>query len=319
MKKKRHFLDFRKVRTYPIRERKSKNKVKEQNKDFALSGISFREFFDAWSSLASGEKFGKVVDAVITSAKGKRPVIFCLSSQVIELGLGALIIPLLEKQIITGIALTGAGAINDFEVALIGETGEEQSGFEDGTMGMVEETGRIMNETIVAGAQQGLGIGQAIGERILKDDFPYRDYSILAKGIELGIPVTVHIAIGTDVMQQHPVTDGAALGESGYLDFQIFTNLISQLGQGGIVLNFGSETILKDVFSRAVTIVRNLGFKAKNFITVDFDNVQSGTSELQSNLSGDNYVIPGDQSLIIPLLVQALVEYWETSNAVFKD
>lgn len=317
MSNKGERLNFHKIHTYPIRERENKVKIAEFAKGILKKGIGFKEYLEGLPNILAGKNFRAIAKAVVTSRRRGRPVIFCLGAHVINCGLSPVIISLMEKQIITAVVLNGAGGIHDFEVALIGETSEDIiSGLEDGTYGMVEETGRMMNETLLQGAKQGLGAGTALGERILKEDFQHRDYSILAKGIELGIPVTVHIAIGADVIHQHPSADGAALGEASFIDFQIFSTQVSQLGDGGVIANFGANAILPEVFQKALTISRNMGYKVKNFITVDFGMVQNDSSYTNMvtrpvSLGGEGYSIIGHHEVVIPMLAQAIVEYWE--------
>ena len=318
MAKKKERLSFHKIHTYPIRERENKVKIVDFAKNIPKKNIGFKEYFERLPNILSGKDFKAVVKAIVNSRlRYGKPVIFCLGAHVIKCGLSPIIISLMEKGIITAVALNGAGSIHDFEIALIGETSEDvASGIEDGTFGMVEETGRLMNETLIQGAKQGLGAGAALGERILKEDFPHRDYSILARGIELGVPVTVHIAIGTDVIHQHPAADGSALGEASFVDFQIFSTQVSQLVDGGVIANFGSAVVLPEVFLKALTISRNLGYKIKNFTAVDFDMIRNYRSYANVvtrpvSLSGKGYSIIGYHELMIPMLAQAVTEYWE--------
>ncbi len=314
MNKKKRSLDFHRIRTYPLRERQSKVKISDSQCCLPKTGIGFLPFFEALSHFSAGSRLKQIVQAIITSAKSSRPVLFCLQAGVLESVLGPLLISLMERKIVTGIAITGAGGIADFEIALIGQTGEDEaSGLEDGTLGMVEETAKLMNETIIQGAKQGLGAGQALGEKILRDDFPYRDYSVLARGIEYGIPVTLHMAIGADVIQQHPSTDGAAIGEASYIDFQMFANQISLLGKGGVIVNIGSDPLLNQVFIKALTIARNLGHRVKDFSLVDIDTAGPKKTELSrpENIGGQIYTITAEQEIVVPFLVQAVMDLWQ--------
>lgn len=314
MAKKTERINFNKVRTYPIRERENKVKVGDFSKGLPNKGIGFKSFLNSLPNILAVRDLKGIAEAIAKAKNKEKPVIFSLGAHVIKCGLSPVIINLMESGIVTAVALNGAGSIHDFEIALIGGTSEDvASAIEDGTFGMAEETGQIMNETIISGTKQGLGAGQALGERILKDDLKHREYSILAKGIELGIPVTVHIAIGTDIIHQHPSCDGAALGESSYIDFQIFTTQVSQLGNGGVVCNFGSTVIMPEVFLKALTISRNLGYTVKNFTTADFDMVQhyrpvTNVVKRPVSLGGKGYSIRGHHEIMIPLLAQAVAE-----------
>lgn len=317
MAKKAERLSFNKIKTYPIRERENKVKIADFSKGLPSKGVGFKSFLDGLPDILAGKDLREVAGAIVKARKKDKPVIFSLGGHVIKCGLSPVIISLMEKGVITAIALNGAGSIHDFEIALIGQTSEDvASAIEDGTFGMAEETGRIMNETLIEGVKQGLGAGQALGERILKDDLKFREYSILAKGIEFGVPVTVHIAVGTDIIHQHPSCDGAALGEASYIDFQIFTGQVSQLGNGGVIANFGSIVIMPEVFLKALTISRNLGSPVKNFTAVDFDMVQhyrpiTNVVKRPVSLGGKGYSICGHHEIMIPLLAQAVVEEYE--------
>lgn len=314
MAKKAERLNFNKIRTYPIRERENKVKIEDFSKGLPEKGIGFEVFLKGLPNILAAKDLREVAEGIVKARKKDKPVIFCLGAHVIKCGLNPVIISLMEKEIITAVALNGAGSIHDFEIALIGGTSEDvASSIEDGTFGMAEETGRIMNETFISGVKQGLGAGQALGERILKDDFKFREYSIMAKGIEFGVPVTVHIAIGTDIIHQHPICDGSALGEASYIDFQTFTTQVSQLGNGGFIANFGSTVIIPEVFLKALTIARNLGYPVKNFITADFDMVQhyrpsTNIVKRPVSLGGRGYSIRGHHEIMIPLLAQAVAE-----------
>jgi len=319
MKKKIELVNFSKIKTYPIRERESKVKTGIFSKGLPKKGVDFKSFFHGLPDVLAVKDIKSVVDAIIAAKKNDKPVIFCMGAHVIKCGLSPIIISLMEQGIVSAIALNGAGSIHDFEVAFAGATSEDVgASLEDGTFGMAEETGSIINKSISEGVKQGLGAGQSIGEKILKGDYKYRELSILAKGIELGVPVTVHIAIGTDIIHQHPLCDGAALGEASYTDFKIFTSVVSQLGDGGVIVNFGSAVIMPEVFLKALTICRNLGYQVKGFTTVDFDMIQhyrpsTNIVKRPVSMGGKGYSIRGHHEIMIPLLAQAIVEEHESS------
>lgn len=317
MPKKNERLDFGKIKTYPIRERENKVKIAGFSKNLPEKGVSFGVFLKGLPDFLAVRDFKEVVKAVVNAGKKGKPVIFCLGAHVIKCGLSPVIVSLMEKGVVTMIALNGAGSIHDFEIAYIGGTSEDvANSIEDGTFGMAEETGRMMNEALIKGVSQGLGAGQSLGERILRDDFKYRDYSILAKGIECEVPVTVHIAVGTDIIHQHPACDGAALGEASYIDFQTFATYVSRLGDGGVIVNIGSNVILPEVFLKALTISRNLGYTVKNFTSVDFDMIQHyrptvNVVKRPVSLGGKGYSIRGHHEIMIPLLAQAVIDGME--------
>lgn len=319
MAKKDERLNFHKIRTYPIRERENKVKIAEFSTGIPKKGLTFKEYLEGLPDILVGKDFRTVAKSIVTARKLNKPVIFCLGAHVIKCGLTPVIISLMEKNFVTAVAINGAGSIHDFEIAFIGETSEDVSaGLADGTFGMAEETGRLMNETLAQGVKQGLGAGTSLGERIIKDDFSYREYSILAKGIELGIPVTVHIAVGTDVIHQHPSADGAVLGEASFIDFQTFCMCVKDLGKNGVIVNFGSAAVLPEVFLKALTIARNLGYGVENFVTVDFDMVRNyrpytNVVKRPAGLGSKGYSIIGHHELMIPMLAQAVIEYAESN------
>ena len=192
-----------------------------------------------------------------------------------SVGLSPILIDLMERGIITAMAFNGATSIHDFEIALIGETSEDVGQYlQTGQFGMVEETGRLMNEAICAAADTGNGMGVGLGQKLIQLDAPYNNYSLLATGTRLGIPITVHVAIGTDIIHQHPAADGAATGQTSFTDFRLLTAIVAELGDGGVVLNLGSAVILPEVFLKALTVARNLGNSVTHFATANFDMVQ---------------------------------------------
>lgn len=315
--KKEGRADFSKIRTYPIRERENKVKYTDFAKDLPGKGIKFNSFLDKLPNVLAAKSFKEIVSSIVKARKKDKPVIFSIGAHVIKCGLSPVIISLMKEGIVTAVAMNGAGSIHDFEVALIGGTSEDVvSGLEDGMFGMVEETGKMMNEAIIDGVRQGIGAGKSLAERILREDFKFREYSILANSIEFGIPVTVHIALGTDIIHQHPSCDGAAIGEASYIDFQTFTNEVSHLGNGGVLINFGSAVIMPEVFLKALTIARNLGHNVKNFVTADFDMIGqyrpvNNVLRRPMSLGGRSYSIRGHHEIMIPLLAQAITEEME--------
>ena len=234
----------------------------------------------------------------------------------IKVGLNPIFVAAMRKGILNAVAFNGAGAIHDFELCYQGETSEDvQRGLDDGSFGMVEETGRRMNAALADGVARGLGAGRALGEAALAAQYPNLHLSILATGAELDIPVTTHIAVGTDIIHQHPTTNGAVLGEASYRDFQLFAAVCSQL-EGGVVLNIGSAVIMPEVFLKALTIARNLGHKVERFTTATFDMTRHyrPTENVQrrpTKLGGQGFYLVGHHEIMIPLLFAAITEELE--------
>ncbi|HIE14389.1 TPA: hypothetical protein EYP70_03865, partial [Candidatus Bathyarchaeota archaeon] len=247
-------IDISRVKTYSIKERRKLVKVD----DF----VSPKDPPPPYNN----PELNEIAERIIAARKANRPVIVMIGAHVIKCGLSLLLIDLMKRGFITHIATNGAGSIHDFEIALIGETSEDvATSIEDGSFGMAEETGSIMNEAIQAGVRDGLGYGEAIGRIIAEDNrFKFKYYSILYSGYRLRIPVTVHIAMGTDIIHQHPKCNFGALGWATGEDFKIYVNSISQL-EGGVFLNIGSAVIGPEVFLKALSIVRNLGYKVEKF------------------------------------------------------
>jgi len=305
-------LDFGRIRTYPLRERD--NKVhRNQLARVWKKGGSFAQFIDALPQILIGNDFRAVVNATVTAVRNERPVVIMMGAHPIKCGLNPLFVDLMKRGVISAVALNGAGAIHDFELAMIGETSEDvQRGLDDGSFGMIDETGRLMNQAMADGVKQGIGAGRALGEAIVKAHFAQKELSILNQGVFKNVPVTAHIAIGTDIIHQHPTTDGAVLGEATYLDFQKFAASVAKL-EGGIVFNIGSAVVMPEVFLKALTIARNLGNKVDNFTTVTFDMIRhyrptENVVRRPTARGGRGYYIIGHHELLVPLWAAATVE-----------
>ena len=305
-------LDFDRIRTYPIRERPNKVHLNELARAWKAGG-SLAQFIDSLPRILAGNDFRAVVDATVAAVRQQRPVVVMMGAHTIKCGLNPVFIDLIKRGVISAIAFNGAGAIHDFELAYIGETSEDvQRGLDDGSFGMIDETGRLMNQALAAGVTQGLGAGRALGEAIVTGQFRNRELSILHQGIISQLPVTVHIAIGTDIIHQHPTTDGRVLGEATYLDFQKFASVVAKL-EGGIVLNIGSAVIMPEVFLKALTIARNLGHTVDNFTTATFDMVRhyrptENVVRRPTHKGGHGYYLIGQHELLVPLWAAATLE-----------
>jgi len=253
-------VDFSKIKTYPIAQRKNLVTLKD-----LISPEAPPPPFD-------NPDLREVAERIVEARKNGRPVLWMMGAHVIKSGLSLIVIDLMKRGVITHIASNGAVTIHDFEIALIGETSEDvATSIEDGTFGMAEETGLLMNLAVQQGVRDGLGYGESLGRMIAEDDrFKFKEYSVLYNAYKLGIPFTVHVALGTDIIHQHPRCNFAVLGEATGRDFKTYTATVSQL-EGGVFLNFGSAVIGPEVFLKALSISRNLGFKVEKFTTVNFD------------------------------------------------
>ena len=308
----RRRVDIAKIKTIPLEKRKTKVAAKDFAK-VAKKGESFRRFCESLPNILAADRFRRVVDAIVRARKTDKMVIAMMGAHVIKCGLSPLIIDLMRRGVVKAVALNGAGIIHDTEIAMIGRTSEDVGeGIEDGTFGMVKETATFINNAINLGFDKALGIGESLGGRIVKCKLPNRDLSILAAGYELNIPVTAHVAIGTDTIHYHPSCNGEALGEGSLLDFRNFIYSVSIL-EGGVVLNFGSAVILPEVFLKAVTVARNLGCKLGHFTAANFDMIahyrpHQNVLVRPTSKGGHGYNIIGHHEIMIPLLYRAVVE-----------
>ena len=306
-------LDFAKIRTYPVAERA--NKVNAEA--FAtphVAGGSLRAFLAALPDFLAVQDFKKTVAAMADAVRNQRPVVLMMGAHSIKVGLNPIFTAAMRGGLLQAVAFNGAGAIHDFELCYQGETSEDvQRGLDDGSFGMADETGKLMNAALADGVARGLGAGRALGEAAIAAQFPNLDLSILATGAALDIPVTAHIAIGTDIIHQHPTTSGADLGEASYRDFKTFAAVCARL-EGGVVLNVGSAVIMPEVFLKALTIARNLhDGRPVNFTTCDLDmsrhyRPSENVQRRPTKLGGQGFYIVGHHEIMIPLLFAAITE-----------
>ncbi len=305
-------IDLSKLNTYSIHDRHSKVTVA----DFAkpqCSGQTVRQFMSTLPKQLMGADFPELVQRLAGSFRQDRPIIIGMGAHVIKVGLNPILIDLMERGIIAGIALNGAGVVHDSEIAMVGRTSEDVGQvLGSGAFGAAKETGEFINQAILEGAEAGKGLGCALGDALLTHDFPYNDQSLLASARRLNVPVTVHVALGTDIVHIHPSCNGAATGKATHLDFRIFCGMVADL-EGGAYLNIGSAVLLPEVFLKALTVVRNLGHKVESFTTANFDFIRqyrpmTNVVNRPTSGGGKGYAIIGHHELMIPLLVAALLD-----------
>jgi len=300
------------VKSYPLKKRPSKVKVDDFG-DAWQPGGSMNRWLESLPKILAGNDFTEIVDRFVRAAASGKTIILAMGAHAIKVGLNPIILDLLNRRILSSVAMNGAGIIHDAEVAMVGCTSEdvsEQIG--TGKFGMAEETGKLLNAAISEGAKQGLGIGRSVGAMLIRENFPYNRYSLLAKAFELDIPVTVHVAIGTDIIHFHPNVDGASIGEASHLDFRIFARLVSTLEEG-VLINLGSAVILPEVFLKALTLVRNLGYQARDFTTVNMDFIRhyrpmTNVVHRPTLDGGKGYNLVGHHEIMFPLLAAAVIE-----------
>ena len=300
------------VKSYPLKKRPSKIKVDDFG-DAWQPGGSMNRWLESLPKILAGNDFTEIVDRFVRAAASGKTIILAMGAHAIKVGLNPIILDLMNRQILSSIAMNGAGIIHDAEVAMVGCTSEdvaEQIG--TGKFGMAEETGKLLNAAISEGAKQGLGIGRSVGAMLIRENFPYNRYSLLARAFELDIPVTVHVAIGTDIIHFHPNADGASIGKASHLDFRIFARLVSTLEEG-VFINLGSAVILPEVFLKALTLVRNLGYQARDFTTVNMDFIRhyrpmTNVVHRPTLDGGKGYNLVGHHEIMFPLLAAAVIE-----------
>jgi len=305
-------FDLTGVRTYPLASRNSKARVE----DFARPcppGSSVATLVDRLPNVLAAADFRAVVHAVAGAVRGGRGVIWGLGAHTIKTGLGPVLIDLMERGCVSAIATNGAAVIHDFEVALAGATSEDvDAALGPGQFGMADETGRLLNGAINDGVAKGLGIGQAVGQFLAAQAPPFAHASVLAAAARLGIPVTVHVAIGTDIIHMHPAASGAALGAGSLRDFRYFVSNVARLA-GGVYLNCGSAVVLPEVFLKAVAIARNQGVSLDGLTTVNLDFIRGYrpmTNVVQRPTAGlgRGYALVGHHELLIPWLAAAIAD-----------
>lgn len=311
MPKKYKPISFKDVKTCQLKSRKSKVECDEVAKPFA--GGSFRDFLGSLPDILAARDFKSVVTAIVNARKKDRPVILGMGAHPIKVGLSPVIINLMEKNMITAVAMNGACIVHDFELSLIGHTSEDVAKeLCDGSFGMAKETGQGLNNAINKGVKKGHGIGKAVGEHILNSRASYKQLSILATAARLELPASVHVAIGTDIIHMHPQADGASIGEGSLRDFKLFSSVVSEL-RGGVYINLGSAVILPEVFLKAIAVTRNLKHNVRDFTTVNMDFIQH--YRCRENVlrrpvmsGGNSYALTGHHEIMFPLLAAAIME-----------
>jgi len=308
-------LDFTDLKTYSIHGRHSKVSIDDFARPLS-SDMRVSQLLAALPAQFAGVEFPELIQCVARSIQTKKPVMLGMGAHVIKVGLNPILIDLMKRGILSSIALNGAGIIHDTEIAMVGRTSEEVADvLGAGAFGAARETGEVLNAAINDGARQNIGMGQAVGQALLEHDFPHNDQSLLAQACKLGIPVTVHVAVGTDIIHIHPGADGAAIGQTSYFDFRVFCRLVSKL-EGGTYLNVGSAVILPEIFLKALTVVRNLGFEVKKFTTANFDFIRhyrpaTNVVHRPTMEGGRGFNFTGHHELMIPLFAAALLDELE--------
>ncbi len=305
-------FDLSGVRTYPLASRKSKANAADFASPYRPGG-GMRSLLDSLPRILAAADFKAVVAAIRAARENDRGIVWGFGAHVIKTGLGPILIDLMERGYISALATNGAGIIHDFELALSGATSEDvDEALGPGRFGMAQETGELLNAAINDGVARGLGLGQSVARRLGELNPPHEHLSVIAAAERLQIPVTVHVAIGTDIIHMHARASGAALGEGSLRDFRFFVSSVARL-KGGVYLNCGSAVVLPEVFLKAVAIARNQGTSLNDLTTVNLDFVRlyrPQTNVVSRPVAGigKGYSLTGHHEIMIPLLAAALVE-----------
>lgn len=300
------------IRTSSLGERKSKFSLVDTGQIWD-KGQPLSEFLRRLPAVLGAADLREVVQRVCKARAQDRPVLLGMGAHPIKVGLSPIIIDLMERGVLTGVAMNGAGIIHDAEMALAGRTSEDVAeSLADGSFGMSHETADFLNRAIAQERGVDLGLGAAVGRALLRAKAPHIEQSIFAAGVRLGVPVTVHVALGTDIIHLHPSVDPAATGAATHLDFRIFAGLVASL-EKGVYLNLGSAVLLPEIFLKAITLVRNLGHQVRDFTTVNMDFKRHyrplvNVLERPTQGGGKGFELMGHHEIMFPLLAAAVIE-----------
>ena len=263
-------LDLARVRTVPLARRRSRVAAEALGRP-ARAGLTVRALVAGLPDILAARDFRRGVARIASAIRRRRPVILGMGAHAIKVGLSPLIVDLIARGRLAAVAMNGACVVHDFELAAVGRTSEDVGpGLERGLFGMARETGEFVNRAVRDGVAAGLGLGSALGQAILRARLPFRRHSILAAAATAGIPATVHVAIGTDIVHMHPSADGGAIGTGSLRDFRLLAAVVARLG-GGVYLNLGSAVVLPEVFVKALNLARNVGHPVRGLTTMDMD------------------------------------------------
>ncbi len=319
-----HPITLGKVQTYPLASRKSNVSTRDFAKPIGANS-SVTKFLDSLPKILAAQDLRNLLGSIQVARKKRNAILWGIGGHVIKVGLGPILIDLMKRGFISGIAMNGAALLHDFEIALVGNTSEDvEAGLGSGQFGMAAETGEYLNEMAKLSHRIRIGYGEAAGQFLTSGivQTKYADSSVLIAAYKHRIPVTVHLAIGTDIPHMHRSADGAALGSATHLDFRLFCALVEQMQPGGVYLNWGSAVLLPEVFLKAVSVVRNLGVPLRPITTANFDFIQhyrplqnvvkrptasSGTAKVPESRG---FAITGHHEILLPLVAAALSAGW---------
>jgi deoxyhypusine synthase len=308
-------ISLRKVRTYSLSNRRSKVR-RGALASLYRKGDPFKTFMEGLPDILAASDIKAVAEAILKAWRNKRPVVVGMGAHPIKVGLSPLIIDLIDKGIITAMAVNGSCMVHDFELAYAGKTSEDVAeALHSGRFGMAKETGTFINSAIKKGVKKGHGLGRSLGELIKGSDFRFKHLSIFGAAARKGIPVCVHVAMGTDITHMHPQADGASIGQGSMRDFRTMCSVAADL-KGGVYINLGSAVILPEVFLKALTVAKNLGHKVDDITTVNMDFIQhyrarENVLKRPTMHKGASYALTGHHEIMLPLLAAAVIEGME--------
>jgi len=323
---------FGAVRTYPLASRKSKVSVRDFAKAPATN-LSLTSFLESLPNILAAEDLRNLLTAIHKARKQRKAILWGIGGHVIKVGLGPVLIDVMKRGFVSGIAMNGAALIHDFEIALAGNTSEDvEASLGEGQFGMAEETGKHLNEIAKLSHRIRIGYGEAAGQFLTSGviEVKHADSSVLVAAYKRRIPVTIHLAIGTDIPHMHSAANGAALGDATHHDFRLFCALVQQMHPGGVYLNWGSAVLLPEIFLKAISVVRNLGVPLHPITTANFDFIQhyrplqnvvrrsTASAHGRSGPESHGYAITGHHELLMPLLAAALAAGWPKRSRTGK-
>lgn len=306
-------IDLSGLKTYAAKDRLSKVRTHHEGKPLR-AGLTMKDFLDGLPSILKADDLKAVAKGIVEAKRLGKPVIAMLGGHVIKTGCSPILADLAANGYIHHFASNGSAAVHDVELACLGQTSEDVAiQLEDGSFGMAADTAALINTAAEQSAGGQDGFGESVGALLTSQKAPYLSRALLASAFQLKIPYTLHVAMGTDIVHQHPSADGAAIGTASMRDFRILAHTVSQIGHGGVVLNMGSAVIMPEVFLKALAVARNLGHDVTNFITANFDMIQHyrpsvNVVQRPVLMSGNGYAITGHHEIMIPLLAAAVYE-----------
>jgi hypothetical protein len=308
-------IDLSGLRTVSLKDRGGKVRMDDFASPYA-KGSGVMGLVQSLPRILAADSFRLLVESIVLARKSGKPIVWGLGGHVIKCGLTPVLTDLMRRGYATSFAMNGSAAIHDFEIALAGHTSEDvEAVLPDGSFGSAEETGREMNVALQQGVELGLGAGEALGRKLAEIGDPrFAPESLLLRAFRLSIPVTVHVAVGTDTPHVHPAVSGAAIGEATHQDFRLFCSIVAQMDHGGAYINVGSAVVLPEVFLKAVSAVRNLGHPLAEFTTANLDFLQHYRPKMNvverphARSGGQGIALTGHHEIMLPLLAAALIE-----------